>query len=129
MSRGCASYFGRAPGRKASMIKLSDDHDDWGLDGPDYDHTNYECMECGAFDDAITDDLCEICYEARVDPETVYHVLDVYEADLLNESPPRRETIYEVGTRSDTVAYATNEATARVISEAFNSALDKRVTL
>lgn len=40
-----------------------DNDDDWGLDGPDYDHTNYECMECGVFDDAITDDLCEVCYD------------------------------------------------------------------
>lgn len=49
-----------------------------------------------------------------------WEIVDVYDADLLNENPPRRETVWEIGNRDfgNSPAYATSEEDARLIAAA-----------
>lgn len=46
-----------------------------------------------------------------------YEVVDVYDADLLNENPPRRERVWEIGNRDEghSLAYATTAEDAKAI--------------
>lgn len=49
-----------------------------------------------------------------------WQIDDCYEADLLNENPPRRETVWEITNRDfgNSPAYATSKADASLIAAA-----------